>query len=110
MPMKKQKWERNIIPKTITQVLKLGYSTKPDRSDWKEFGERVPSVPIYIEARDTSGPVVFSVFRGTDPEPILKEYTSKEAPYQHSHTPYMFLPGVYYLKANDKTVSFTVPA
>lgn len=95
-------------------TMKIGYSTKADRSDFKELvsGQSITAGSIYIEAREAAPPVSFMFFKeGVQ----IKTQTENGAPYDlYGGASYNAGNGSYSLMVIDKnnpspiTVNFTV--
>lgn len=89
-------------PPTPTTMI-IGYSTKADRSDFKEIvaGQPLPVGSLYLEARSATPPVVFTL--KTKAGAILKQQTENGAPFDvHGGQAWNAPAGEYVLTVSDK--------
>lgn len=103
----------NITPPPSTNMI-VGYSTKSDRSDFKEVvsGQSLPVGSYYFEARQATNPVLFTLKKGSTT--LVNNKQENQAPYDlDGGTIRSFDSGDYELTVTDKAnvsvvVSFTV--
>ncbi|GIU70126.1 MAG: hypothetical protein KatS3mg002_1362 [Candidatus Woesearchaeota archaeon] len=90
-------------------IMTIGYSTKADRTDFKELnsGDTIPTGTYYIEARNVKAPVFFTLEK--DGVTLVKDKQENITPFDlDGGTPRNFTNGNYSLTVKDKTSQFRI--
>lgn len=97
-----------IIPPPNPTTMKIGFSRNANRTDFREFveGESIAAGNIYIEARDVTPTVYFTLVKNA--VTIVNNKPENGAPYDaHGGQPYNATDGSYSLAVTDKTSTKT---